>query len=231
MSILKRSYATAGFVNVEYIRQLAKKYRHNDDDNDDDNDSDTETQVMSDDNDNNSDDDTPEYTIDYIANDRILKGKKQFQVIWKNFPITDATWEPLDNIKDTIAFQQYQLNHVSNPIKFQSRIQDILDGVINNIGRSTQTPFIRRCVNTPDHIHHKVMSLHSNHQGVCECCQQTHPLRYFAIGIGKMGIDCAIRIDALKAFHRGHGSLDQVHSSIDPSERTNLIKNGWKPHH
>lgn len=40
------------------------------------------------------------YEVEKIVGERIVGYKKQYKVQWKGFPIEEATWEPLENLKN-----------------------------------------------------------------------------------------------------------------------------------
>lgn len=44
-----------------------------------------------------------EYEVDYIFGKRRQKGKVQYHVAWKGYPLSEATWEPKSNLKNAQA--------------------------------------------------------------------------------------------------------------------------------
>jgi transposase InsO family protein len=48
------------------------------------------------------------YQIDYIVDDRIKKGKKEFLIKWAGYPHSDNTWESITTITDKKIIQRYE---------------------------------------------------------------------------------------------------------------------------
>ena len=48
------------------------------------------------------------YEVEYIENDRINNGKKEYYVKWRNFPVSDNTWEPEENLDCANIIQNYE---------------------------------------------------------------------------------------------------------------------------
>ena len=38
------------------------------------------------------------YEVEEIQSSRVIRGKTQFYIKWRNFPIDDNTWEPEENL-------------------------------------------------------------------------------------------------------------------------------------
>ena len=38
------------------------------------------------------------YEVEEIQSSRVIRGKTQFLIKWKNFPVADNTWEPEENL-------------------------------------------------------------------------------------------------------------------------------------
>lgn len=45
-------------------------------------------------------DNTKEYEVETILDKRILRGKTQYLVKWAGYPLHDATWEPVNHLKN-----------------------------------------------------------------------------------------------------------------------------------
>merc|ERR1712039_698043 len=48
------------------------------------------------------------YEVEYIENDRMNNGKKEYYVKWRNFPVSDNTWEPEENLDCANIIQNYE---------------------------------------------------------------------------------------------------------------------------
>jgi hypothetical protein len=52
-----------------------------------------------------------EYEVDRILNSHKRHGKIQYLVLWKNYPINEATWEPESNLTNSYeAIKEYELS-------------------------------------------------------------------------------------------------------------------------
>jgi len=49
-----------------------------------------------------------EYEVEKVVNKRVVKGKIQYFIKWKNFPDTDNTWEPDENLECPELIEQYE---------------------------------------------------------------------------------------------------------------------------
>lgn len=53
------------------------------------------------------------YDVEYIVDDRIYKGKKQYLIKWVGYPDSDNTWEFRSNLFCTEILQEYEKNKSS----------------------------------------------------------------------------------------------------------------------
>ena len=69
------------------------------------------------------------YEVEQIDDDREIKGKKQYFIKWRNFPTSDNTWEPEENLDcpDLIAryeeAKKHRIKENNNGIKMASDVQ------------------------------------------------------------------------------------------------------------
>ena len=49
----------------------------------------------------------PEFAIHEILMERTLRHKRQYLVSWLGYPLSEATWEPYESVKDTTAYKNY----------------------------------------------------------------------------------------------------------------------------
>ena len=55
--------------------------------------------------------DEQEYLVEKIIGKRIENGKEKFRVKWLGFPLSQCTWEPIENLKNVIPLiEDYKLN-------------------------------------------------------------------------------------------------------------------------
>ena len=66
---------------------------------------------------------TGDYEVEQIIDSRLQRGKLQYLVKWKNYPIEESTWEPEDNLKKAKA--TIAKFHKENP-SAPRRIQEML---------------------------------------------------------------------------------------------------------
>merc|ERR1711981_789661 len=48
------------------------------------------------------------YEVEQIDDDRVVKGKKQYFIKWHNFPVSDNTWEPEENLDCPDLIARYE---------------------------------------------------------------------------------------------------------------------------
>merc|ERR1711981_754602 len=48
------------------------------------------------------------YEVEQIDDDRLIKGKKQYFIKWRNFPVSDNTWEPEENLDCPDLIARYE---------------------------------------------------------------------------------------------------------------------------
>lgn len=69
------------------------------------------------------------YEVEKILDSKRIGGKKQYLVAWKDYPISEATWEPLENLKNAKeAIKNYETNKFNEETKkeFKPRIRSIV---------------------------------------------------------------------------------------------------------
>ena len=47
------------------------------------------------------------YVVEKIVNDRMENDEQQYYVKWKNYPVEDSTWEPVENFDDITCIEKY----------------------------------------------------------------------------------------------------------------------------
>ncbi|KAK9505926.1 hypothetical protein O3M35_009884 [Rhynocoris fuscipes] len=53
-------------------------------------------------------DENGEFVISKILDMHVSKnGKHEFHVVWKGFPLSESSWEPEENVKDTAAYERF----------------------------------------------------------------------------------------------------------------------------
>lgn len=51
------------------------------------------------------------YEVEEIQSSRIIRGKQQFFIKWRNFPVEDNTWEPEENLDCPDLIASYLAKH------------------------------------------------------------------------------------------------------------------------
>merc|ERR1712061_263816 len=67
------------------------------------------------------------YEVEYIENDRMNNGKKEYYVKWRNFPVSDNTWEPEENLDCANIIQNYE----------DAKLDSLLDPAVNNTQKTS----------------------------------------------------------------------------------------------
>jgi Chromo (CHRromatin Organisation MOdifier) domain len=49
-----------------------------------------------------------EYEVEQVLSQRRSRNKTQYLVKWKNYPVSDASWEPQSNLEGNEALQRFQ---------------------------------------------------------------------------------------------------------------------------
>lgn len=66
-------------------------------------------------------DGNPEWTVEYIKDSRLFRGKLQYLVKWKDYPQEECTWEPERNLGNAQkAISDFYLKHPSAPRKISA---------------------------------------------------------------------------------------------------------------
>ena len=66
------------------------------------------------------------YEVEYIENDRMNNGKKEYYVKWRNFPVSDNTWEPEENLDCANIIKNYE----------DAKLDGLFDPAVNNAQKS-----------------------------------------------------------------------------------------------
>merc|ERR1711981_1019956 len=72
------------------------------------------------------------YEVEQIDDDRTVKGKKQYFIKWRNFPVSDNTWEPEENLDcpDLIARYEEKKKTQANMSVGGNSVNDNLQGTV-----------------------------------------------------------------------------------------------------
>ncbi|GMH49420.1 hypothetical protein TL16_g00511 [Triparma laevis f. inornata] len=63
-----------------------------------------------------------EYEVERILEKRVNKSYVEYKVHWKNYPASEATWEPASNLKNNIAVEEFHQQRKSrSPSKSRNR--------------------------------------------------------------------------------------------------------------
>ncbi|GMH70157.1 hypothetical protein TrLO_g441 [Triparma laevis f. longispina] len=69
----------------------------------------------------NSTENSTEYEVERILEKRVRKSHVEYKVHWKNYPVSEATWEPAFNLKNNLAVLEFQESKIRSKSRSRSR--------------------------------------------------------------------------------------------------------------
>ncbi|KAI3383205.1 hypothetical protein SNEBB_005812 [Seison nebaliae] len=82
------------------------------------------------------------FIVDYIQKKRLRKGKVEYLVKWKDWPLSDSTWEPAKNIFDYRLIDEFN-DRKQNEIKSKKKEEELYEESMKDLIQ----PFV-----SPDHL-------------------------------------------------------------------------------